>query len=194
MRVVTDVDSHELWKSAIPGTIYVKRFDRKGELIDEMVGPGKTIHLTPNERRLNQEMVAEIQYDVFTNGFMIPVRLIANDTEDTTDAFQVNANHLSEDDMKELLEDRRATKKLSDALDAVTNPMTLQRMIAVAGDIDASVKQVEAIKARIVALSDGTSFIETETVAGPNGPIVSTSAPQVEAPANPGVGRRESRA
>lgn len=197
MRVVTDPDSHELWKSAIPGTLYLKRFDRKGDLVDEMVSSGKTIHLTPNERRLNQEMAAEPEYDIFTNGYMIPIRLIPNDlgeeNADGTVGFQTNSNHMTDDDMKALLEDRKSPKKFADALANISNPMTLQRMIAVATEADASMKQVETIRARIVEMSDGTTILESETVAGPDGPIVSLRAPNVEAPKNAGVGRRVPR-
>lgn len=190
-RVIERPDEYELWKSAIRGKIYVKRLDRRGDLIDECVLSGKKLHIRPEERRINQEMAASPELDPFLNGYLIPERLL--DGNDDTPDLSENPNAMSDEEMKSLLVDRRSLKKLQTAAESITNPMTIQRFLAIAGadDVDATVKQVGVLKARLADLSKGEAYVEIETVStGNDRDAYRMKAPESPAPVNPGVGRR----
>mgnify|MGYP003340307929 FL=1 len=77
MRTVDRTKSNqEAWKNVTPGTVAVLKFDKRGDLAHEIISGGKMVNLTPEERRINQEMCAEEELDFFTNGVLVPVRQI----------------------------------------------------------------------------------------------------------------------
>lgn len=190
-RVVTDPKDFEVWRSTIRGKIYIKRFDRKGELINEVILPGKVAHISPDERRINQEMAAEPTLDPFMNGFLVPVRLV--DGREDNEELQSNPNSIADDKIRALLNDRRSLKNLKDTLATIENPMTVQRFLSIAheDDVDATVKQIAAIQARLAEISTEGIYNEVEQFQSPTGrDAYRTKAPQSEAPRNPSVGRR----
>lgn len=190
MRVITNLKDFEVWQSAIRGLIVIKRFDRKGDPINEAIPAGKTIHITPEERRFNQEIAAEPTLDVFSNGMLVPVKLL-DGTEDAEE-LKDNPNHLTETAMRSLFADKRSRKALEETVSRVSNPITLQRMLALADEEDATVKQVSFIQDRLAEVTGtSTQVQEVETISGPSGhQATRTSAPESPAPRNPGVGRR----
>lgn len=193
-RVITNIKDFESWKSAIAGVIVIKRFDRKGDPIDEAVYSGKSVMLTPEERRLNQEIAAEPELDPFQNGMLIPVKLIesADDYED----LKGNPNHLSEPEMRALLANPKAIDKLKSTIGSLSNPVTLQRLLAIAEepDVDVTVRQIKVIKERISEVGASDSYVEVETLTTSDGrEILGTDAPESDSPRNPSAGRRATR-
>lgn len=190
-RVITNANDYETWESAIAGLIVLKKFDRRGEVVDEIVRSGGKIYLTPDERRYNQEIAAAADLDPFQNGMLIPLRLV--ESADDADALKGNPNHITEKDMRALLANSKAIAKLRDTVEGVSNPVTLQRFLAIAEDpeVDATLKQINTIKERLAAVSELPSYIEVETVSTSDGrQVVQTSAPKSPAPRNPSAGRR----
>lgn len=191
-RVITNVKDYEQWKSAIAGTVVLKRFDRKGDVINEVVASGKTISLLPEERRLNQEMAAEPSLDMFQNGMLVPVRLL--ESADDYEELQGNPNHLSETDMRKLLSDSKNLAALTTAIAKLSNPTTLQRLRAIAEEpeIDATVRQVRVIESRIAELGSEGTYVEVEQLitTSEGREVLGTKAPESPAPRNPSVGRR----
>lgn len=193
-RVITNIKDFETWKSAIAGVIVVKRFDRKGDILDEAIHSGKSIMLTPEERRLNQEIAAEPGLDPFQNGMLIPVKLLesADDYED----LKGNPNHLSEPEMRALLANPKAFDKLKGTLGSLSNPVTLQRLLAIAEepDVDATVRQIRAINERIGEVGASDSYVEVETLTTSDGrEVLATDAPESPSPSNASAGRRAAR-
>jgi hypothetical protein len=140
----------ESWSNATRGTVFLRRFDHRGELNRiESVQSGKTFHLSPEERRINSEMAAEQDLDVFRNGTLTPVRLI----EDSAEARELasNPNVMSETDMRALL--KVHPKTFESKIKAVRNPVTLERLLAVAHEEDASIKRVESVQARLAEVA-----------------------------------------
>lgn len=194
-RVITSTKDYEQWKSAIKGTIVLKRFDRKGDTINEVVAAGKSISLLPEERRLNQEIAAEPGLDPFQNGMLIPVKLL--ETADDYDDLQGNPNHLSESDMRALLANPKKLDVLEAAIAELENPTTLQRLRAIAEEpeVDATVRQLRIIDARIAGLGGNSTYIEVETLTTSDGrEVLGTDAPESPAPRNTSVGRRAASA
>ena len=163
-RVIENEDLYEAWKNEGEGIVFVKRVSRTGELTDEMIAGGKTIHLTPAERRLNEELFAEVEYNFFRNGVLSPVKLIEDAAD--VDELKGNPNHLTEDDLRKLFKDRRATKAFEERIAQITNPIALKKLIAIASDEDASLKQLEIVKARMEEVAPSL-YSTVETVAGP---------------------------
>lgn len=190
-RVIQSLEDYETWKSSIEGSIVVKRFDRNGKEIDELIAAGREIRLLPEERRLNQEIAAEPGLDPFQNGFLVPMKLV--ETADDYDDLRGYPNHLTEEDMRSLLENRKALDALSEGISTISNPTTLVRFLAIADepDVDASVRQVAIIKGRLAEVSAQTDYIEAAPVKTSDGRIVlQTNAPASPAPKNEGMGRR----
>lgn len=149
------MDELETWKNPTEGRVWINRLDHHGNLDKvEIIGASRTFHITPKERRLNQEMAARSDLDIFSNGTLTPLRLI--DGAADTEAFALNPNLMTEADMRDLFKVGRteATKAaIGEAFDerlaAITNTATLGRLLALARDEDAPLSRVEAIQARL---------------------------------------------
>lgn len=148
----------ETWKSAIAGTIGILKLDRLGALKEEVVRPGGTVTLTPDERIMNQDRAASTDSDVFKNGFLTPVRLI-DATEDKAD-IDANPNLMSDEDLHATL--KLHWKQLPAKLEAITNKITLGRLLAIANEDDATVKTVAAIQTRLDELDKDFHEIQQE--------------------------------
>jgi hypothetical protein len=139
--------TQETWRNFTRGTIGVRRLDHRGELTGyELVRAGYRLHILPEERRLNQEKVADPTQDPFTNGMFVPERL--DDSDPDTAALLANPNIVSDDEMPKLV--RGAAKAMVDRIAQITNLLTLERILQAAmADPDVKLRRVEAIKARI---------------------------------------------
>lgn len=159
-------DELETWKNPTEGRVWINRLDYHGELDKvEVIGGGKTFHITQRERKLNQEMAYNSDLDMFTNGTLTPVRLIEG-SEDAA-AFAANPNLLSEDDMRGLVKPGRGPAKATsdafvDRLATIKNPATLERLLSLAREEDAPLSRVEAIQGRLAELGS-TSYASTAT-------------------------------
>ena len=136
----------EAWKNETAGVVVLRKLDHRGELNKvELVRSGQTIHLSEEERRMNQELVATAAQDSFRNGVLTPVRILSG----ASDAAEIasNPNLMSEGDMRTLVGGH--PKTFEKRLGEIANVTTLQRLLVIAQEEDASFKRVESIKARI---------------------------------------------
>lgn len=193
-RGVVGVKEFETWRSTIEGEIWLKQWDRRGDEIATRVQAGKEIRILPEERKLNQDLTAEDYLDPFMNGMLVPVQLV--ETADDFEELQGNPNHLTENDMRGLLDDPKAIDALKAGLEPVTNSATLARLLAIAEDpeTDATLRQVSAIRDRLQQLQQRTDYEEVETVGAVTSSegkdVLGTKAPPSPAPFNPTMGRR----
>lgn len=133
----------EIWINAIAGRIQVRKFDARGQLGAELVGSGRKVFLTPEERQINQELAASHDLDVFANGALQPVKLL----DGADEAAIVTPNHISEDDMRSLFSEQ--WKKFDARIAQISNPATLKRLLELAEEVDAKVRQVDVIRQRL---------------------------------------------
>lgn len=155
----------ELWRNVSAGRVFLKQFNQRGELVDHLINGGKTFNISPKERRINQEMAATEELDVFSNGMLSPVKLI--ETEEDTAAIANNPNLMAESEMSEIFSGHHKTfaKRVAD----ISNPVTLQRLLEVAAsdDVDAKVSQVDLIKARLEEVAPSLySEVVTTSISG----------------------------
>lgn len=147
--VQTAAPDVETWSNATAGRIVVRMHNSQGAVDDILVAPGRNIHITPNDRRMNQEQAAGPDQDPFQNGFLAPVRLI--DGEADAELLLDNPNVITEEDMKALFD--KPFDAFCARLEEISLPITLQRLQRIAGEVEtAQVRQVNAIRARISAL------------------------------------------
>lgn len=159
-------DELETWKNPTEGRVWINRLDRFGELVKvEVINSGKTFHISPGERRLNQEMAATSDQDVFSNGTLSPMRLLEGDADAA--AFAANPNLMTEDDMRVLFKPARteAAKVVAgdafiDRLASIKNIATLDRLLALAREEDAPLSRVEAITQRMAELQQPNVYAE----------------------------------
>lgn len=146
---MADSRNHETWKNNGAGRHFLKTLNSKGEFTDLRIDGNKTFHISPEDRRINQEIAANEELDMFKNGAFSPVRLIESD-EDTQEIAS-NPNLMTEDDMKAIFKGNWKVfdKQVAD----ISNSRTLDRLLEVAHDIDATVRQVDAIRSRQQKLS-----------------------------------------
>jgi hypothetical protein len=165
----------ETWKNPTEGRVWVNRLDHRGEPKRvEIIGAGRTFHVTPEERRLNQEMASSEDLDVFRNGTLTPIRLLGTDEAEEA-AFATNPNLMTEGDMRTMVAKPRrgATDAFAEKLTEIKNPATLQRLLNLAREEDAPLSRVEAIEGRLREISPSMVSERVATTAMP----VSAAAP-----------------
>lgn len=150
----------ELWRNGGRGRVLVNRFGADGKIRAELIGAGKSFHLTPAERRYNQELAALPKLDVFTNGTLQPVRLL--DGEPDTQTLLDNPNHIPEDDARKVF--RMTDQQFKARLETITNEAALQRLFDLANDRQtrATVWQLRAIEARLASVAPAPDHIRPE--------------------------------
>lgn len=166
---------YESWKNATNGLLFIRKYNNRGDLAHEAVHAKKTFHLTPQERRINQEMAAVPENDFFSNGMLTPVRLI--DTEEDAKEIASNPNLMSESDMKALF--KGTWKSFAAKVDGITNETTLKRLLEMARDDDsgASVKQADAINERLRQIAPA-QFVEVTSAPISEKPQLKPTSPR----------------
>lgn len=176
--MTTDTQNLETWRNGSAGRFVFKRFDRMtGRDVEEMVAAGRTLHMTPDERRRYEAECANDELNPFRNGILQAVKLI--DTEEDAREIAENVNNLADSDIDDLFAAHWKVfeKKVSD----VSSPHTLARIKQRAAALDATVKQVAVIDARIREVNpEPGPDIETETVG-------QVKASAVDGPVMPGT-------
>ena len=166
-RHLTGEAEFEAWKNVTQGTVVLKRLDRMGNLVDEVVSGGKVVHITPQERMFNMEQAADPDLDFFKNGILTPMRII--ETAEDFEEIKNNPNHMSEGDMQELFK-TKGLKAFQDKIETVNNPITLNRMIEIAKseEVNATMRQMQILTARLEEVTPQLGRPEeVETVAAP---------------------------
>lgn len=143
---MSNIEELETWQSNIKGRVVVSRRGEYGVERDEMVPGGKKLHITPSDRRMNQERAATPELDVFSNGMLVPIQI-----GEAASEFASNPNLLTEDDIREIVKGHPKTfeKRLSE----IKNLSIVEKMLDIAKEEDCTVKRVEAIQARQDELS-----------------------------------------
>lgn len=162
----------EVWHNASLATVGVVRHDGNGNRIHESIVGGRKLHISPVERRINEEIAADDTLNPFKNGMLVPVRLL--DSEPDSKELQANSNAMSETAMKALFRSQLPTftKKVGE----ISNPITLGRLLEVASEVDGSIKQVEAIQARLADVTPKVAEVSAQRIAG--SAAIGTAAPK----------------
>lgn len=143
------MDGLETWENASPGKVWVWKGDaRTGALKDEVIASGQKLMIKNEDRIMNQDMAAQDDLDIFKNGTMMPVRLVDADEQKELAS---NPNFISESEMKDLFSGH--WKTFETKVGSITNAGVLQRMLDISSDVDAKVRQVEVLKARLTELN-----------------------------------------
>lgn len=177
-------DQLETWKNPTQGRVWINRLDHHGDLEKvEIIGAGRTFHISPKERRLNQEMAAKTDLDIFTNGTLTPLRLIEGTAD--AEAFAQNPNLMTEDDMRGLFKPGRSeTAKVAmgeafiERLASIKNTATLERLLSLARDEDAPLSRVEAIQQRLAEVQQPGVFAQVGAADPSDGAPSSAAAPR----------------
>lgn len=142
-------DELETWKNVTKGRIVVQRLGAAGQRRVEILTSGRVVHLSPQERRINQELAATDQLDIFQNGALQPVRL---GTSDEAVALAANPNHLKDEEAVALFGSH--WKTFEKRVNQISNVSAIERLIELSGstDVDATVRQVEFLRARLLEL------------------------------------------
>lgn len=147
----------ETWKNNAKGGTTILKLDRYGNERGERIAPGVTSSVTPEERRLNHDRAASPDLDPFLNGRLSPVRLL--DSEPDTAMLKLNPNSLSETEVKALF--NMTPEELVVRLERITNPIVLERALAVAEDVDARTSQIRAVEARLDQVKEQPKKVRT---------------------------------
>jgi predicted HTH transcriptional regulator len=144
-------DELETWQAN--GRIVLRKVDAGGKTQEILVNAGRRIQLTEAERQMNEDRVADDKRNPFTNGTLSPVRIPA--TSESAQAIVANPNAMTDEDLLELVGAHHKTfeKKIAE----VTSPYVVKRMLAAAqtGEVDVTLKRVEALEAKLAELTDG---------------------------------------
>ncbi len=117
--------------------------DRAGELTKpEKIPSGRSVRLTVEERKMNQELAYSPESDIFANGTLTLI-----DGASAAQEFASNPNMLSEPDMRGIIKGRSDT--FANKVSEISNMTTLQRLLTLAKEADVAISKVEAIQNRI---------------------------------------------
>lgn len=127
-------EERETWTNPGKGLVYILQFDAKNKLVSKGVRPGHKVTLTVEERQQNQDRAASPDRDLFTNGSLVPLRLV----ETAADYAEIasNPNLLGESDMRKLFK-LKASTEFKDKLDEIDNPILIARMLEIANEEEA---------------------------------------------------------
>jgi hypothetical protein len=192
---MSDVSAKETWEHPGGGLIYILTYDPQGKLRSTPVRSGKQITLSIEERKINQDRAASEKSDVFTNGSLIPVRLVET-AEDYVEIAN-NPNLIDEADMIALF--KLKGKAFTSRIAEISNEAALSRILQIAENSDSddspvkvSMPQFKAIQKRIAEVKGTVNYTEVTQSAGTTnvapkvntGPsidrTVNVPAPQVE--------------
>lgn len=145
--ITEDTGNLETWRNATRGRVVIKRVGPMGATRDDMIGAGKTFHLTPQDRRLNQQMAAEEELDVFTNGTLVPVE-IDESSEDYRELVE-NPNLLNDAQIAKLF--KANDDVFAERISEIKNATTLERLhdLASQDETGARVSQLKMLDARL---------------------------------------------
>ena len=158
---MSDVEK-ETWVNMGAGDVYVKTFDFQGQLVSVPVRSGKQILLSVQERQLNQDLAYSKEMDMFHNGRLTPLKLV--DTADDYTEVAENPNHITEDDMKEIL--KLKGKAFTSRIAEINNNLALHRMFELAGDetLGISMTNYKALDKRVKEVDGNANVIEIAEV------------------------------
>lgn len=132
----------ELWKNPGLAQVVIQRVGANGQVRHELISGGRNFSITPADRRMNQNLAANAELDVFANGVLQPVQLL----EDTEVGVSENPNHLGGDISGVF---RLHYKTFQKRVEEITNPVLLQQLLDMAEEADATIRQVSVIRARL---------------------------------------------
>lgn len=123
----------ETWEIAFPGTVWVWVYDRREDVYKKQAVGGrqgsKSIHLTRDDRKYNQELIPDENrhLDPFTNGCL---RLLGSaDRDESLDV----RNHYSRDDLIAMFE-VRDPDLFTEAMQTLASEVVLRRLQGLADD------------------------------------------------------------
>jgi hypothetical protein len=157
----------EVWENASHSQLYIQKYDSRGNIVHEAIQGRRRVSISSDERRLNQDLAATPEQDFFANGTLVPVKLIESEAD--TAELKGNANAMNDEDMKAVF--KLALRPFGEKVDAISNPIVIRRLLEVASDVDASIKQVEKLQARLAGLIPAVN--ETVAVGGGPGSTIS---------------------
>lgn len=178
----------EEWESVVRGTRGITRYSEKGERSPEIVPPGSIFHITPDERRRNQQRVRDKAKDPFSNGAF---RLR---TAVDSDANSVAAKKISEkgakadDDLQTILETPFGPK-FTAKIDALSGSVAFERLYRLAREQEVGAKKIDMIGARLKELDPDVVLVGEKLGVGAENPDdpgnVKGPAVNVDAPGAP---------
>ena len=133
----------ETWENGKAGPIYIRTFHRGEERMSKVPSGGR-VSITPEEREMNQVRVMNDGQDFFTNGDLVPVRLVesAEDYEELAS----NPNLLGESELRDLFSLK--VDDFKDKVGEIQNLRVVERLIDIADEVPS------VAKSKLVALND----------------------------------------
>lgn len=136
----------EVWKNRSEGTVALSRLGDYGRTRTELIKGGRVFHITPQERRMNQNQCAVEASDFFTNGTLAPIHLV--DGEVDTEILRANPNTFEEVDIQKLFKIKG--EAFAERLAEITSAAALDRFVELAREprFGVTVHQYEMVKTR----------------------------------------------
>lgn len=147
----------ETWENPSDSTVSVVKMDSRGNQKNETVPGHQKFTITEEDRILNQELAAMPSQDLFTSGLLIPIgetARILNGNESDSDIAS-NPNMMSDSDLKEMF--KIHYRNFPKEVGKITSVVTLARLLDIASEIDATVKQVAVINDRMIEVDPSSA-------------------------------------
>lgn len=151
----------EAWVNVTPSRVQLWRIGDFGVEKPELIGPDRVIHMTPAERRLNENKVARPEYNPFTNGKLKPLHLIEGDRD--YERLTNNPNILTDQEVERIFKLKGEAFRNRIAL--IGSLPALERLLALALEpaSQAYVYQLQMVERRLAEVHP-QEYEETESV------------------------------
>lgn len=153
----------EIWKNVSGGLRYYTGLDPMGRETTKLVQAGRTFSVSPLERQLNQQAVADPKFDLFTNGNFILIEEAAETIPEEVES----PNSLSDSEIEQLVAQAKAgdSVPLEAAIERATSVMTAQRILEEMVLNDCVPSLTDLAKAKVEQLIDKPT-VPTNPIAG----------------------------
>lgn len=146
----------EIWENVTEALLGLLKLDHRGANAEVLVRGGGKVTLTPEEREINEAMIPDEKFNPFRNGMLRAVKLT-----DSPDATPVDSSAaLSDEELAEFF--KKPAAAFSKALKEVESSVLLQRLVTHGEQNEATVKQVDAVKARLAEVDPPLTSIPVE--------------------------------
>jgi hypothetical protein len=133
----------EIWENVTEALLGLLKLDHRGSNAEVLVRGGGKVSLTPEEREINEAMIPDEKFNPFRNGMLRAVRLTTDPDATPVDS----SSALSDEELADFF--KKTPAAFAKALKEVDSSVLLQRLIAHGEVNEATVKQVDAVKARL---------------------------------------------
>jgi len=144
----------EMWENVSDISVGIVSFNQKGEEGQVLISGGRQFMCSSEERLVTQDKIVLVTDDPFKNGTFRPITVPDNVT------IESNPNALSDPEILDVL--KSGDLAWGEWLKVLDSPATLQRMLNLAEEANASLRRYREVEARLAEVKPKTRLMQKD--------------------------------